>query len=268
MLGFVIAFRAKRKSKNWEEDFSLLKNTLKSVCNQEDQNFKVYLVYTDLPKIEMHPKILPLKFPYEFIEKKELFDAAILHDPQYDVENNKRVEFDYDKSKRILFGCNAARKDRCDFIMSVDADDLISNRIAGFVNSNLSEKFGWFVDIGYIRTGTNQLLIRVKNGLSDINGSSNIVRTDFIPMPDFNSRLVSDFAFFHWHSWLKHRLKKQFNDTLKPLPFSGTIYVLHDSSLSGYKGFLKKQFIKTFFKYIMYGEWLTQKKRKEFAANS
>jgi hypothetical protein len=264
MLGFVVAFRPKSKSKNWDEDCLLLQNTLKSVCNQADQNFRVFLVYTDLPAITPDAKITLVKFPYNFVEKQELFEAALLNDPLYDVEKNNRVEFDYDKSKRILFGCAAAREAKCDFIMSVDADDLISSRIAGFVNGNLSEKFGWYVDKGYIRTGNSRVLIKMKHGLSDINGSSNIVRMNLVPVPDFNSRLVPDFAFFHWHSWLKYRLREQFNDSLKPLPFYGTIYVLHNSSLSGYNRLLKKEFLKTTLKYLVNGRWLSRGIRKEF----
>ena len=51
MLGFVIPIKPKKHSKNWNLENQLLERTVKSIFNQKDQNFRVVLVYSDLPEI-------------------------------------------------------------------------------------------------------------------------------------------------------------------------------------------------------------------------
>ena len=268
MLGFLVAFRSKGSSKNWEEDCMLLQNTLQSICNQIERKFKVFVIYTDLPEIIYDAeKVFFVKFPFPVLAQEALIETALLVNPLFDLEKNLRIAQDYDKSKRISYACTIAKEHYCDFVMSVDADDLISNRIASFVHANKEEKYGWFVNAGYIRSGSGSFLIKVKRLMVNINGSTNIVHINLIPEANFESRLVAEFAFFHWHSYLRYKIKEQYKDTLKPLPFYAIIYILHDSSLSGYNAFLKKQVLKTAMKYLLRGKWLTKSMKKEFGIN-
>lgn len=53
-----------------------------------------------------------------------------------------------DIAKRVVAGLLSVQDLQPSHVMSVDADDCISNRIAAFVNQQ-KESNGWFVDSGY-----------------------------------------------------------------------------------------------------------------------
>ena len=87
MLGFLVAFRSKGSSKNWEEDCLLLQNTLQSICNQIERKFKVFVIYTDLPEIIYDAeKVFFIKFPFPVLSREVLVETALLNDPLFDLE--------------------------------------------------------------------------------------------------------------------------------------------------------------------------------------
>ncbi len=265
MLGFIVAFRPKSKSKNWREDCMLLQHTLASICNQTEKNFKVFVIFSDMPEIIYdEKKISFIKFPYELMYQKELIEHQLKQTPSFNIKKNSRLELDFDKSRRIQFGCERAKEHNCEFLMSVDADDLISNKIVAFVNLHKEEPLGWYVEKGYMKRHGHPMLIKVNKHMVNINGTSNIVRAAIVPLADFTSNLIEEYAFFHWHAYLRHRLHGQYNHIMKPLPFYAVIYILHDSSLSGYSSFLRTQYFKTTIKYLMRGKFINRSIQNEF----
>jgi hypothetical protein len=265
MLAFIVAFRAKCRSKNWEADCLMLQQTLRSICNQTDDQFRVFVIYTDLPAIEYdQEKVLFEPFPFPLYSKAELIKNEEMFNPVFDRGNTRNLELVYDKSKRILYGCGIAKNHGCDFIMSVDADDLISNRVAEYVNKQRGERYGWFVDKGYIMDKGSKFLIKVKKDMANMNGSTNIVRADLVPLANFDSLLSAEFSFFDAHAYLRYRILHEYQDTLKPLPFYAVIYLLHNFGLSGYKAILTRQWLRTSLKLLVRGKWLNNSIRNEF----
>ena len=68
MLGFVLPFKPKSQSKNWQKDCALLENTLRSILNQQSENYKIYVVFSDDPQLPItSEKVTFIKFPFPFL---------------------------------------------------------------------------------------------------------------------------------------------------------------------------------------------------------
>lgn len=265
MLGFVVPFKSKSKSKNWDNDCFLLAATLKSICNQTNDGYRIFVVYTDYPEnIFKNGKIEFIKFPFPFVTNDELNKIEKSRNPESKLVIDERM---FDQGKRILYGCSQARKCGCEFVMSVDADDLVSNRISSFVQENETEKIGWYVNKGYVLRKNSLLLLKVNKNMNYMNASTHIVHIGLVPEVNFESRNVTEFSFFSAHGYLKERLRVGLGTTLKPLPFFALIYFIHDSNWAGLGTTMKKHWIKTFIKYILLGKLLNRSIRKEFGLN-
>ena len=174
-------------------------------------------------------------------------------------------EGSFDQGKRVLYGSTFARQDGCKYIMSFDADDLISSK---FVN-NLSEivhlnEFGWYVDKGYNYTEGKNYLVKVPQNMNCINGSVNIVRADLVPEPDFADNRLENFNFFPSHAYLKNRIGYLYGKPLQPLPFYAIVYVTHGFNwVAGSVG-LKKTSLKEVLKTVVRFKYITSNVRKEF----
>ena len=242
MIGFVVPFRPIQNSKNWANDSALLIKTLKSICNQTSSNFKVYVVHHELPdELYEHPNLSYVQFPYAFCTLAMLSGKTAQHDISIIMSVNG-----FDQGKKALYGAKHAVEDGCDYVMSVDSDDLISNKIAAYVNNAPINSDGWYVSKGYIYMSSEDLLVRKPSKMNTINGSTNIIAARHIPSPDFNSNEADLFSFYAAHGYLYHRLKAQ-NIHLLPLPFYAIIYVAHTSNWSAitesYRRFSIRNFI-------------------------
>jgi hypothetical protein len=262
MLGFIVPIREKSKSQDWNKSNELLKNTLQSLCNQEDPSFMVFVVYTDMPYFLKNEKVFYIKYPYSFVPAKEITDYETVVKVQFTDTMGQGI---FDKGKRVLWGCQAAIRQGCQYVMSVDSDDLVSNKLSGFVAQNSSEKYGWFVNKGYIWNITFPWLIKVPVNMNHLNGSTNIANINLLPEINFDTKNLSDVSFFISHGYLKDKIFLQFKETLKPLPFYTIIYLIHDVNWSGYNAIQKKDFLKTLIKYIVRGKWLSKSIRNEFS---
>ena len=233
MLGFVVPFKSKAKSNDWEKDSLLLKRTLESTLNQVDENFRCYVVYSDMPLYPIYDsKIEWVHFPFDFLELEQIADLhTFIRRPNAHPEAYA-TRF-LDQGKRVLFGCTKAINNGCDYIMMLDADDLVSNRLSQFVNmNNRKENFGWFVSKGYLYRDGGGFLQKVPKGMNQMHGSVNIVRSNLIPMPDFNDRRLEPFVFFAHHTYLYSQIENLYGKQLQEIPFYATIYVVHNSGWS------------------------------------
>ncbi|TCD07716.1 hypothetical protein EZ449_14380 [Pedobacter frigidisoli] len=225
MIGFIVAFKPRQNSKDWTNDCVLLNRTLRSICNQTSNNFAVYLIYHDLPpELYHHPNLKFIKFPYPFCKIENLADVYEKH-----LNDEKMYVNGYDQGKKILFGANEAINDGCSHIMSVDADDLISNRIVSFVENQKSKSDVWFVSKGYIFLTNQSLLLRKPSKMYAINGSTYIIPREYIPIPNFDSNGIESFGFFSAHNYLFYNLRER-GISLRPLPFYAIVYVAHTSN--------------------------------------
>jgi hypothetical protein len=265
MLGFIVPFKAKSKSKNWSNDCLLLAATLRSIENQTSDAYHIFVVYTDYPENNFKSeKVQFIQFPYLFVTNEELNEIEKIKDPNASLVIDERM---FDQGKRILYGCIHARKCGCDYVMSIDSDDLVSNRIASYVRDFPGEKIGWYVNKGYILQKGSSVLLKVNKNMNYINASTHIVHIDLVPEVNFESKRFSDFSFFSAHGYLKERIKIMMGATLKPLPFFGLIYFIHDSNWADLGTTMKKHWIKTIIKYLVFGKRLNSSVRKEFGLN-
>lgn len=264
MIAFIVPFRSKTSSKNWDFHSSLLNRTLQSISNQTNSNFQIVVVYTDFPKNKFESKFVTwLHFPFPFLKVKDITDYES-HAKQYFLKE-QYAEFSMDQGRKSIFGAEYARKSGYRYIMSVDADDLVSNKIAQFVEDNQENSdAGWYVNKGYVYVENKNLLFRYPRNMNEFCGSSYIVRHDLISIPSFDSRNMLDYSFFSGHAWLLNRLRDYNNAVLQPLPFYGIIYILNSVSwMNSQESFLNKG-LRKWAKMLLYGQVKYVRIKKEF----
>jgi hypothetical protein len=251
MMTFVVPFRSKASSNNWNYHSALLYRTIVSLLNQADRNFKVIVVYTDYPEqmIE-NENLIWLHFPFPFLKVRDITDYETYAKIYFSKE--KFAEYAMDQARKSIYGSQLAKELGAKYIMSVDADDLVSNKIAKFVNK------------GYVHLDGKNYVYRYPKNLNQFCGSSYIVRTDLVSIPDFKSKNLLDYNFFSSHAWLKDRLRDYKNAILEPLPFYAIIYILNTGSWMDYGKTFEGGIMKKWAKLFLYGQFIKNELKKEF----
>ncbi|WP_411894459.1 glycosyltransferase family A protein [Winogradskyella sp. A2] len=206
MLTFVVPVKSKSVTSNWFKFSQIFERTLKSICNQTDSNFKVLVVCHEIPIVDythenlhfVHPDFHPPNKDYispkEFLIKKRI-----------------------DKGNKIKLGVEYASKIfNTDYIMLVDSDDFVSNRIASFVNRKGNELPGWYIGKGYLSLNWKSILVVAKKNFNHLCGSSVIVKPNVIK--HFFDKGKIDLYFDHRLTTLDSNIE------LKNIPFPGGIY--------------------------------------------
>jgi hypothetical protein len=208
MLVFIVPVKSKKTAKSWTELSKLFDRTLRSVCNQTSQDFKVIVVCNEKPITTFeHPNV----------------EYLLVDFPSPGADYGAKID---DRSKRVVAGIFAAKHLQPSHIMSVDADDCISKHIAEFVNQN-QEKNGWFVDQGYEYDEGSANIFLKKEGFYRICGTCNIVNYQLLKLPTQMlpyDQLTGYDRFISGHSLAKGDLAEQ-GTPLEPLPFPGSVYV-------------------------------------------
>src|SRR5262249_37731707 len=124
-----------------------------------------------------------------------------------------------DKSGKLRTGISAASEFAPTHAMAVDADDCVSNRLAGFVRDN-PDRHGWYFETGYLhRDGSTKIFLK-PNDFYHWCGTCAVVRFDWMadPAPDGGE------AVGFGGSSMRRRMMKR-GAALEPLPFPGAVYV-------------------------------------------
>jgi hypothetical protein len=221
MVCFIIALMNKAVASDWEKVERNFNNTLHSIFNQTDDNFRVYVGYTDMPKL------------YEPFDDRLIMIPCNTHTPV------ERIEKLRDRGWKLSACANAIYNDLSDisfedggvFVFPVDADDLVNKHIAEYANSH-SDANGFKSHKAYMhRKGRRYLDITPYFG-----GTMNVMKlykSDLIAeMPD--TSLCFDYAtacILHKSPvrWTDHEVEQQFADLGRPLsyfPFKSTIYLV------------------------------------------
>jgi len=266
MLGFIIPVKPKEYSKNWQLDNQVLERTARSVCNQNSNNFKLIIVYTDKPEIKYeHENLHYLQFPYEEVSVKEIADweeRKQWYSPVF-------AERMMDKSRKIILGCQLAKSLGCTYLMGVDSDDLISNRLGSFISRYPGKNgAGWRISKGYVYEENAALAVKNKS-IWQMNGSTHIIRADLVKIPDFTTNFnLFDYSLFQSHVYTYQRLIDFEKEKLEEVPFYAVIYLIHSNNYSEVKNIISANSIKLFIKKVLFGKWITQKLREEFGLYS
>ena len=222
MVCFTIALMNKDAATNWEKVEQNFNNTLHSIFNQTDKNFRVYVGYTDMPRLN------------------EKFDDRLKMIPCFTPCPKERIERLRDRGWKLSACANAIYKDLGEiafvdggvFVFPVDADDLVNNKIAEYANKNwkangFKSKFAYrhvsgkkYLDISPYYGGTMNVM--------------KLFREDLIEeLPD--ASLCYDFKtadMLHKKCpirWTDHEVEGLFASLGRPLsrlPFRSTIYCL------------------------------------------
>lgn len=208
MIYFGIPLRCKAVSNNWENVEKWFNRTLWSVYNQTDNKFKIIVVYHDMPKL------------YKKYDNRVEFIKVKTKLPK------NRHEMMIDKGYKVHTIAMRVRELGGGFTMLVDADDLISNRIAEYVNKNI-DKNGFTSKNGYYYYEGNNY---VKKGHRFPNGSSTIVKYEIEDLPNKYYDIETHNNDSNPHIIRKNhghipRICKENGKPLSILPFMASIYV-------------------------------------------
>lgn len=208
MLVFIIPIKSPKVATSWTELSRMFERSLRSVCNQTSSEFHVIVVCHEKPQISFHhPHVQYIEVDF----------------PPPSSDYTEKCE---DKTQKVAIGLLAAQQLQPTHIMSVDADDCISNQLAAFVNQN-KESNGWYMESGYeYEEGSNKIFLKNKN-FYKLCGTCNIINNRLFTLPKKNyldGKFIGYDKFLTGHPFAKGDLALQ-GTPLQELPFLGTIYV-------------------------------------------
>ncbi|MFD2917901.1 hypothetical protein [Psychroserpens luteus] len=217
MLVFVIPVKCKTIEKNWASFSRLLDRCIGSICNQSNTNFKVVVACHEIPETTYNndPRVTFLQVDFA--------PPGI---------NTPLIPKEKDKGKKIKLATDYAKKLGASYIMVVDSDDCISNKICEFVNKNRDDsKSGWYVKKGYLYPeGKKYAYLNLKN-FQTICGTCAIIKPEHIDL------------MYGENFWFHHDRTKFSNiASLEPLPFPAALYsMLNGSNIYLDVGEMKKR---------------------------
>lgn len=261
MLAFVIPIKPKHASKDWDYDNRLFERTARSICSQDNKDFKLIAIYNDKPEINFHHEnIIYVKYPFSYVKSEEIEDYESKIKRSYSKDYAEKM---MDKSKKIMYGCKLAKDINCNYIMAVDSDDLVSKKLAGEVNSSNRRNAGYRIKKGYIyKEGAK--FVEVNDQIHNINGSTHIIREDLISIPDFKTNIFHDYSLFESHGYTFGRIRDLAKEYLIDLPFAGVVYVAHKNNYSRISELMNTKSIKNFIKFLLRGRIITKELKDEF----
>jgi len=193
MITFITTIRHPDNSNDYNRVWNILRNTLRSICSQTNNDYKVIVVTNKiLDDFKSDSKIKNL----EFVEVD--FDAPTT---DLSLRARDRTPVRLDKSTKYIRGLIYAKKYNSKYTMFFDSDDFISNKLVDYISTNDKDQNGWIIKSGYV-TNLKKIITRFDE-LSFC--GSNII---------FNTKLLEseiDFSILHNES-TQLEIKKSTSD--------------------------------------------------------
>lgn len=172
MIIFAIPFRSKETTNDWDACVNRLNNTIKSIFNQNDNDYKVIIACNEIPDIDFKDDDrlefiqLDLAIPKEWIEmaRDKFWKLMIIA---------KRI-------REILL--QQENPDNGIYVMPIDADDLLNCNIARYVKEHPNEN-GFVSRDGYIHY-RGKKYFRIYKDLHTFCGSCNIIKMYLEDLPE------------------------------------------------------------------------------------
>lgn len=226
---FIICLHHPDSCSSYESTSVLLKNTLRSVCNQDTADFRVTVVCNALPE----PRLDDRTIDYVLVD----------FPPPETVEPEKGgIEFiRIDKGTKYFAGLLHCRQYNPSHVMLMDADDFVSRRLARHVLEH-PVRTSWYINLGFVYHHGEDRVYPI-TGFNRSCGTSNILQFGEIPpvrLPENPTREqilhAVDPRFIKFilgsHKFLADSLRKQ-NRPIAPIPFPGAVYYLaHGTNVS------------------------------------
>ncbi len=211
MLAFIIPLKSAKVSADWEKTSALFERCLKSTCSQSSDQFKTIVVCNEKPSINFHNKNI-IYVQVDFLPPEK--------------ETHKIARGLTDKGRKVLKGLVTAQDFSPSHVMTVDADDCVSNRLAEFVSRNSNDN-GWYFNSGWkYRENDSKIYIKSWNFYT-LSGTSNIIHTRHLNLPE-NPEYNRGYGYYKFY--IDHQRVRQamqdFNAPMRALPFPGSVYIL------------------------------------------
>ena len=244
MVAFIVPLQSPQVSADWGMVSALCERTLRSICRQTSDRFRVFLVCNSAPRMEFrHP-------------------ALTIIEENFPIPAPNSTDRMFDKHEKLKRGLIAAREMAPCPVMLVDADDCVHRGLVEWCERH-PESPGWYLPDGYIYSAGSPWPYRLRD-FDQICGTSIIVKCAGKDFPRAMSDRKSDF-------FMVERGHFEFRDPsriggikLEPLPFAGGVYVTATgenytgASMQGWQG--KKMFIKK----LLNARPLTKRIREDF----
>ncbi len=202
MMVFIVPVKSKTITSDWIAFSRLVNRCINSICNQSNTNFKVLVSCHEIPETKFNNdsrvEFLKVEFSPPILKKN----------------TDDRWIKEADKGKKIKFAADYALKIGASYVMTVDSDDCISNKICEFVFKNGNDSIsGWYVKKGYLYPeGKSYSYLNLKN-FHTVCGSCVIIKPKLIDL-----MYGRNFWFDHERTIFENGL------LLLPLPFPGSLY--------------------------------------------
>ncbi|MCH2175610.1 MAG: glycosyltransferase family 2 protein [Lentisphaeria bacterium] len=254
MLSFIIPLKSKQVSSDWEEVCANLERTLRSASNQESDDFQIILVCHEKPLlIKEFEKLIILEAPFpipEIVENKE----------------QQLANYRTDKGRKILMGLNYCRiEDPEGFFMVLDADDLVSARLAKYVSDHKSSN-GFYFHEGFMMKSYEPFFLFKRTLFYHECGSSFIIKNKRAPFPE-ELNYEEDISNYYIRRYEVHAYipdcMNRLGFPLEQLPFPGAIYVFNTQNIfatSHRKKYIHREIARFFLKSCFF----SKKKQAEF----
>lgn len=256
MLYFIIPLRDRSTTSDWPGVCRLLERTLASACGQLHEDCRAVVVCHSRPEgIRVPSRCEFLDVPF----------SPPAPDPRDDGERRLFL-MRTDKGRKLLHGLARARSEPGSYAMFLDADDLVSNRLAGFVAEQAGAN-GWYIDRGYRMDERLPYAVFWRRRFYEECGSSYLIRSDLAPFPerlddalDFTDYFVRRYVV---HAYVRSDLEKR-GTPLVALPFPGAIYTFNDRNMFATSHRAPDPWWRTMARWALKSRWITPSLRQEF----
>jgi hypothetical protein len=224
VIAFITTIRHPHNSNDYARVGELLTRTLRSVLGQTDDDLVVVVVHNRRPNVPIEDaRVHYLQVDFA---RPSAQSGAMIGFP----------EFVRDKGTKCAVGLAYARELHAGHVMFFDADDLVSNRIAALANA-APDHPGWYFETGYIHSVGTRSIQFVPHGFHMKNGSTSVVRTDLIGLPDSvtpgsSQQEIVTLAgtdlvdhFLGMHGFWQDRLATM-GSSMEPTPFPGAVWMI------------------------------------------
>lgn len=233
LLTFVVPLRSPAASRNWANVLERLHETACSIeqaCAEADDIGAVVVANR-----EAELGNLPECFD---VVRVDLAPPAVSVFKGDAPEAERKEAFCWDKGYKVAKGMAHAKSLGSRFVMSVDADDLVSTSLGDLARSE-PDSHGWYIDKGWLLpVGSHWGIV-----LGDFHnwcGTSAMVRTDLLPLDqdvDSMEPAVVRSIFGHHRDLIPDMIEN--GTPLKPVDFRGAVYsVGHSEANYGRPGLM------------------------------
>ena len=170
MFIFIVPLKSQKVSSDWSAFSKLVERSLKSICNQTSDNFKVIVSCHELPETNYkNDKITFHQVSFPPPELKGL-----------DNETARRTK-EGDKANKILEAIPIAKSFNPNYVMVVDSDDCINRKIVEHVEKNSNDAIpGWYFNKGYYYQEGKRYAFLNKGNFNKFCGSCIIIKASLL----------------------------------------------------------------------------------------